>query len=380
MGSVEPANFLDGTGHEAAARARERRGLEARYAAPSGAVEERLAEIWRAALDIDRIGVDDDFFELGGDSLAGAQIFAIIEQEFGRRIPLSTLVEQPTIRGLAAYLAGDRPAAADDLLVPLGAGGGGPPLFCVHELSGNVVVYRRLAARLGGDRPVYGLQYPGQHLADPPRLSLADMAARYCAAVRGVQGAGPYYLAGFSLGGTIAYEMALHLVGEGQEVGLLALLDTTAPGSSPRGLARVARHIGEFAHHPPAAWPAYFMRRWRNRRARQRNDKRLYRSASSDDLGARLERLASEILPQAGRGYAPGPYQGRVVLFRCAEDRALWRGAPDLGWNALVAGGVETRDIPATHQYMMQEPAVAVLAEQLEDCLRQARRTATGEV
>ena len=76
--------------------------------------------------------------------------------------------------------------------------------------------------------------------------------------------------------------------------------------------------------------------------------------------------------PRAGRGYRPGPYDGRVVLFRCAEDRALWRSAPDLGWDALVSGGVEIRDIPATHQFMMHEPAVGALAEQLESCLRRA--------
>ena len=344
---------------------------------PLGPLEARLAEMWCAALDIERIGRNEDFFELGGDSLAGAAIFAAIERDFGLQVPLSVLVEAPTLRQLAVRLAsataqGATAKGTDSLLVPLRLGGARPPLFCLHDLSGTVVAYRRLAAHLSDERPVYGLQYPGQDRTEPPRLGLEALAARYCAAIRGQQPGGPYHLAGFSLGGTLAYEVARQLSAAGQEVALLALLDSTAPGSDPKGLRRLARHLGEFAQRPPATWPAYALGRWRNRRARQRADRALYASdETGDGIGARLERLAGEILPQAARAYRPDGYDGRAVLFRCAEDIALWRHSPDKGWDGLVAGGLELRDIEATHQFLMQEPAVAELAAQLEDFLAQ---------
>jgi acyl carrier protein len=345
---MELAEFIDAVGSETATQTRDRLGVPDDCQAPSGPIEKRLVEIWQAALNVDRIGVHDDFFELGGDSLAGAQIYAAIEEEFGCRLPLSALVEGPTIGHLAARLTGDTPAGAGDVLVPLRAAGGRRPLFCIHELSGTVVVYRRLAAHLSDDQPVYGLQYPGQHLAEPPQLGLEDMAARYCEAIRGVQPAGPYCLAGFSLGGAIAYEIARHLRAAGEEVALLALLDVAVPGHGPKGLARLGRHIGEFARRAPWAWPSYFMRRWGNRRARQRSDKLLYGSATEDGLGARLERLATEILPQAWQAYAPGSYDGRVVLFRCLEDIALWRSAPKMGWTWLPASSRPGTSRPPT--------------------------------
>ncbi len=153
MGHAELAEFIDGVGPEAATKARNKLGVPDDYVAPSGPAEERLVQFWQAALNVDRIGVHDDFFGLGGDSLAGAQIFAAIEQEFGSRLPLSALVEGPTIRHLAARLARAAPAGEGDVLVPLRTDSGRPPLFCVHELSGNVIVYRRLAAHLSDDQP-----------------------------------------------------------------------------------------------------------------------------------------------------------------------------------------------------------------------------------
>lgn len=187
------------------------------------------------------------------------------------------------------------------MLVPLRSGGSRAPLFGLHDLSGNVVAYRRLTVRLGDNQPVYGPQYPGQHLTEPLCLAFGKLAARLCVAIRRVQPVGPYYLAGSSLGGAIAYEIARHLRAAGKKVALITLLDTAAPGADPRGPARVLRHIGEFAHRPlpPWTWLAYFARRWRNPRRRQHHHLTLYQSTTADGLGARLGRLATEVLSWA---------------------------------------------------------------------------------
>ena len=140
---------------------REQLPLSRPYLAPRTGVERRLVEIWQDALQVAPVGVDDDYYELGGNSLRGLEIFLQIEQEYGERLPLSILVEQPTVRSLAEALG--RSGAPDRrCLVPLQASGAKPPLFCVHDISGNVVVLRQQAQPLGPEQPFYGQQYPGQ--------------------------------------------------------------------------------------------------------------------------------------------------------------------------------------------------------------------------
>jgi len=349
----------------------ERSALEttSAYVAPSGRVEQRLAKIWRDILNIDRVGAEDDFFELGGDSLNGVEVFSAIERAFECRLPLAILLDSPTIRSLAAVVGEAGPGDAAEIIVSLRAGGGRAPLFCVHEMSGNVIVYRHLAARMHTEQPVYGVQYPDPTAERPRTLGLDAMASRYVEAIRSVQAKGPYQLLGFSLGGLIAYEIAVRLRAAGERVALLALVDTIAPGHSPKGLKRVLRHGAELFHRRPWEWPSYVSDRLHNRRARQMKDAAIYRSDSPDGLGARLEYLATEIMPKVRPGYMPRRYDGRIVLFRCSDDIVLWRGSPDMGWSGLNDGPLEIVDIASTHQHVMYAPAVDQVARHLNASL-----------
>ena len=136
-------------------------------------------------------------------------MFLAIEELYGCELPLSLLVARPTIRALAGAIR--EGAGAVPCLIPIQAGGTRPPLFCVHDLSGNVLVYRRLAGHLGPDQPVYGFQYPDQHQQPLPVLSIEQLAARYVDELLAARPEGPYLLAGYSVGGAIAYEMARRL-------------------------------------------------------------------------------------------------------------------------------------------------------------------------
>ena len=350
-------------------------GEPAPYTAPRDAIEERLAGIWRGALGLAEVGIDDDYYERGGNSLTGLEMFLEIEDTFGCALPLGLLVASPTIRALArAIHEGAGPAPC---LVPLQAAGTRPPLFCIHDLSGNVLVYRRLAAHLGPEQPVYGLQYPDQHVATPPAHSIEALASRYLDEIVTAYPEGPYNLVGYSVGGLIAFEMARQLDARGGTVALLASLDGGTPDYPPQGPVKLLDQLIELLHHNPLAWPAYLQRRAGYRRARRGRALTGYPSrAGLDGLSPTVRAIATELLPAARAGYRPQPYPGAMTVLRCAEDRFLWRRRPRLGWDRYALGGVTVLDVPATHQALMVEPAVSALARTLAGCLERQRSVA----
>src|SRR5439155_12408102 len=205
------------------------------------------------------LGIHDNFFELGGHSLIAVPLFAQIEKQFGKRLPLATLFRAPTVADLAAAIES---TCTDEQssLVPIQPNGSRPPFFCVHAIGGNVLEYYDLARHLPSDQPFYSLQSRGLHGKEAPHERIDAMAAHYIKELRELQPNGPYFLGGRSLGGIIAYEMACQLRAQGHEVGLLALLDSYPMGYerlSPNGdslstkarrlLRRVGAHLSNLS-------------------------------------------------------------------------------------------------------------------------------------
>src|SRR4051812_31991705 len=152
--------------------------------AASTPLQSVLHEIFARTLGTDQIGIDDDFFESGGDSLLAASLFIEIEHHVGRRLPLSTLYDTQTIRGMGELLSVPEPSSPWSPLVPIRPQGMREPFFCIHGVGGNVVTYRPLGLYLRADRPLYGLQSVGLNGVDSPLRSIESMAARYVAAIR----------------------------------------------------------------------------------------------------------------------------------------------------------------------------------------------------
>ncbi|HYH80464.1 MAG TPA: amino acid adenylation domain-containing protein, partial [Longimicrobium sp.] len=205
------------------------RGSAEGYVAPWSPTEIELADVWREVLGVERVGAADDFFALGGHSLLAVKLATRIRQRFGRELPLAELFRSPTLRALASRIesgAEDGPASP---LVAIHAGGTRPPLFCVHPAGGTVFRYTDLARRLGPDQPFHGLQARGVNDDAEPLATVDEMADLYLAAIRAAFPRGPYVLAGWSAGGTIAYEIARRLRDAGETVPLVALLDTHGP-------------------------------------------------------------------------------------------------------------------------------------------------------
>lgn len=195
------------------------------YVAPRTPMEEILAALWAEAFNVEKVGIHDSLFELGGDSLAAARMIATLRSRHGVEIPLGAVFGTPTIAGLAEAL--ERHAAHDPFAttLPLKAGGARAPLFCLHPVLGLGWGYGGLLRHVGQDRPVYALQSRGITDAAPLPADITQIAADYLAEVRRIQPKGPYHLLGWSFGGLIAHEMTRQLEAAGESLAFLGLLD-----------------------------------------------------------------------------------------------------------------------------------------------------------
>jgi len=196
----------------------------ARYAAAEEPLLTKLRLLWESALARSPIGLDEDFFALGGDSLVAAILFAEIERELHRSLPLTTIYEYPTVAMLAQAIAEEKKETGDGIV--LLREGFGNPLFFVHGIGGSVMQFTAVTREIDGTMPVYGIEARGITGAAPPRETVAEIALAYNAAIRKIQPCGPYRLAGYSFGGVVAHEMAIQLQRSGCDIGLLALIDS----------------------------------------------------------------------------------------------------------------------------------------------------------
>jgi amino acid adenylation domain-containing protein len=362
------------------------------FTAPGDDFEKQLAEIWERELRLQPIGVCDNFFDLGGHSVIAVHIFAALEKEWGRRLPLAALFEAPTIRELAARIRQEREESWSSL-VPLHPHGSRPPFFCVHAIGGNVLEYYELARCLGSDQPFYGLQSRGLDGAQKPLLTIEAMAAHYLTEVRQLQPQGPYYLGGRSFGGMVAFEMAQQLLEQGESVALLAMLDTDPIGwlkLLPRRAAlrqqalflrqRIRRHLANLAGRSLAERltyvrekAAYKKRRLETWRWRL---KRMTGALRSDSLTDTLQDV-EEFNYLAARNYVPRPWPGRVTFYSAVEEVSAEEN--EYGWRMLAAGGLEVVPIPGDHQSMIRQPHVRLLAAGLKSGLGHAQTTLRKE-
>ena len=361
--------------------------------APDNPTTRKLIEIWQDVLGIDSVEAQQNYFDLGGDSSTAVQMFARIAREFDVKLPLVTLYEAPTIEELERILTSEigapvpSPATADlpssrwSSLVTIQPSGSRPPLFCFHGAGGNVLAYRKLAQHLGPDQPFYGLQSQGLDGVSSPLTTIEEMAALYIAQLRTVQPRGPYYLAGYCMGGTIAYEVAQQLHRAGESVALLALLDTmnwhkiplTIWNKSSHAYQRLAFHGGNFLNLPIRGKTAFVREKAGEFRKRipvwlgflLANFEK--RSSVSGTWGSRLLGKIWKGNDQACWNYVAKPYPGSLTDFRPQKQYRVF-SKPGLKWENLAQGGEHVVVLPVYPAGMLVEPFV----QQLADALRVA--------
>jgi FkbH-like protein len=208
------------------------RGLPGRLENAATDTERKLVTLWQELLNIDELGVEDDYFALGGTSLLAARLFAEIDRRFGVKLRLTAILDAPTVRALARYIEPQR-TQRSEVLIELKRGAA-RNLFLVHDGDGETLLYRNLARRMPENLAVLGIEprrTPGVPLA---HTRIEDMARFYLEEIRKRQPAGPYMLGGLCAGGVIAYEMALQLRGAGESVDLVAILDAARPHAHKR--------------------------------------------------------------------------------------------------------------------------------------------------
>jgi thioesterase domain-containing protein/acyl carrier protein len=345
-------------------------------------LEERLAMLWSGVLQLKSIGVRDNFFELGGNSLFAARLFAQIANSFGKHLPLATLFRFSTIEQLANHLREDSDTSKPwSALVAIQPEGSKPPLFCVHAAGANVLIYRPLSRHLGNDQPVYALQAQGLDGRARPLTRVEDMAALYIREMRALQPEGPYFLLGASFGGLVIYEMAQQLLAQGQQVALLAMLNTNCPVYS--FAKRIRCHLGHLMERGPKSYAMGVGKSVKRRLTGQGNDERVESNAPDPDIQKLLvkdsgvdESLVRTVMAimAAEEEYVPSRrvYPGKITLFRARDAKRDFEDNR-LAWRKLAAGGFEVHIVPGTHTSMREEPHVAELVAKLKDCLEEAR-------
>ncbi|HEY9693964.1 MAG TPA: amino acid adenylation domain-containing protein [Oculatellaceae cyanobacterium] len=361
--------------------------LEETFVAPQDDLELQLVRIWEKVLGVQPIGIQNNFFELGGHSLLAVHLLAQIEKTFGKNLPLPTLLQAPTVEQLANIIRSQGWSPPKELLVPLKSGNDQPPLFCIY----GILLYYPLAHSLNSDRPVYGIYLQEEvDLLKEDKLeqqltvlsSIPKLAKLYIKQIKTVQPVGPYYLAGESFGGLVAFEMAHQLLEEGEKVDLLAMFDTNAPVNRKRSLSlkRVLLHLENISKEGFT----YLLQKGK-RRIASTKDKLLntfdrtfikLTQAGEQSNFDNIEKFVTKdirqrVRNQAVENYVVRPYPGKVLLFRAMDKTKLELLDSDskLGWGEVIVGGLEVHNVPGDHISILKEPNVQVMAAKLRDYL-----------
>jgi thioesterase domain-containing protein/acyl carrier protein len=368
-------------------------------------IEEAVRSGFETLLGVENPSDTDDFFELGGDSLVALSLLLHIEERTGHTLPVTVIYDAPTIGKLTDRLMQGAAPERDANLVELRAGDSQePPLFLLHGLGGSVMVLRDLARQIGGSRAVWGLEAQGLDGSKPPLEDVHAMAEDALAKIRTVAPHGPYLLAGYSFGGTVALEIARRLTAAGETVALLAMLDTWPHPSTWRRSVKLRAMLRQMnVYFSITLWRRLMWREFGKLRGRSPAGiaMRLMRGAvramtiptdimgtawvydvagkapRANDLLMPLDRGAVSAINyetieavttaarRAFQAYRPAPYAGSLLVLH-ATQRQVVPYNPRAVWGHLV-GALSVIDVPTDHQALVRSEARATAA-----CLTQA--------
>jgi amino acid adenylation domain len=368
---------------------------------PRNDLERQLVEIWEAVLQVKNIGVRDDFWEIGGDSLRSVALMTAIDKKVGIALPVSALFTNPTIEQLALLCSTDTDHTVASIVCLKRGSDNRPAVFFVHDGAGESMPYLNLAMRLHPDHSVYGIHPKSSRHHPILHTRLSEMVDHYISLIKSVQPQGPYLVGGLCIGGFLAFEIGRKLSEMGEQVGPVALIDVAHVTIRPLGLS--AKRINRFSSEIKKALDnpklhqrlinltkiisgriysvlSYEIRSRYNKRKTKLKMK-LFRFFL--DRGLPLPAFLRDISVDAALRFAekeyvvPSPYQGEAILLRATSRDPALEGIvndtpykelfadPMLGWEGKVSE-LATYDIPAGHSSMLREPHVEQVANILQ--------------
>jgi amino acid adenylation domain-containing protein len=368
---------------------------------PLNTTEEAMLEIWREVMGTKELGVQDDFFDAGGHSLKAVQLMAVIHKKLRVNLPLSSLITHPTVRKLSELIFTGKQGALWECLVPIRPGGSLTPLFLVHGAGLNVLLYQTLGRNLKPDRPIFALQAKGLDGKQKISGSIQEMASDYIGEIKKIHPNGPYLLFGFSLGGFIAYEMARQLIGRGEEVRFLGVIDTVtyaAHEDLPRSQYLIRQLklliikplfiIWMFLIEPWAAKGKYINNKFGNLKHELKyqlmkrgfaNPKAKNEGPVNDDAIPVFQKAQVALtIYNALKTYTLQPASLVIDLFR-AEKKAFY--IPErktYGWGRFAQKGVKVHNIPGEHSLIFAPPNDKLFAGILDARLDELETEATN--
>ncbi|MBC8756868.1 amino acid adenylation domain-containing protein [Kordia sp. YSTF-M3] len=366
------------------------------YTTPKNQIEKGVTEIWEKLLGVEKIGINDDFFDLGGHSLTATKMIALIEREFDFQLPISILFEHPSIKKIADVIRSKNESNEAKILVPIHTEGTKTPIFCAPPGGGNVLIYNDLSKELGSEQPLYAFQSSGIDMKSEILESIEEMATLFIKEMQKIDAEGPYTLLGYSFGGKIIYEMALQLIREGFKVNNLIILDALAPD-------KVVKDYKSVLPSSYMKWVLYFKDLYNLKL----NDQNLKMDLSYSDLINKSENAQLKVfhdkLIELGEPFTFEQIKSfinvyisnsqikylpeikdipnlSIILFKALkvesafsidqlEERKKFFGEivdqDDLGWNDFTSTAVKAFDVDCSHIDMIGLPHIAEIAEEI---------------
>src|SRR5437870_4000868 len=378
--------------------------LDVAYAAPRSSIEEKLVELWEEILDVRPIGIHDNFFNIGGHSLAGASLISRLNRTFGLDLAVRVLFEAPTVAQLTSSIEVQQRTLSEpklkavkekpSYLVELQSGRGKTRVFFFPGGGGGegeFFIYAKLARYVGTDYSFYGLRARGADGKSEPHRGVEEMATDYIQAIRTIQPHGPYFLVGECFGGIAAHEAARQLQAEGERIALLALMDTQRPTKRIYLHYRMSRLFQPVLDNYFIQWITFHWKHWCALDYREKVpylfDKvgKALRSSSAPLQPIESKRSRAEAVVQVNtdrrtvehidsirdryrrvlRWHSPKPYEGRIHIL---VNEEYYTRDHTLGWGQLALKGLEIHKVPGNHDTYIREH-IKVTAQKLRHCL-----------
>ncbi len=353
---------------------------------PRNFTELSLVKLWENLLNTSPIGVQDNFFNLGGHSFLAVRLMAQIQDRFGHNLSLSTLFENPTIEKLAVIVSQPFRESSNSPVVAINSSDSKLPFFCIHGAGGGINHYINLSRRLGENYPFYALEH-NPDTEEPEIISVEETASYYLQEIRKIQPKGPYLLGGHCYGGVLAFEMAQQLQKQGERVDLLVVIDAiiaeTRIESTKDDDAKFLLRMAESIKTDSNIDFAVSFEELRDLSLSQQIDlinqkaNFIFTDTEIKDFIRYYQLFKAHV--QAMRNYVPLVYPESMTLLRAKEDIIHDFESPEfhtddplLGWHKYSSQPIKVIEIPGDHFSIFVEPHIQELAKTLRVCIDNA--------